>query len=253
MRAGRRRCWPSPPPGSSPTWASCWPPTTSPHATSSSCSASSPGASWLRRSCAGAESASPRCSGSSPSRRSRSSPARSSGASTATACTTCRSSSRRRTGSSSSPASRSPAPSPGSSAGSPRPRSAAATIWALLGLTVLDRTDLAGAAGVPLLLVFLAGSRNRGALCLRVLHRRRARALRHGDRHLALGRGTARARHPGRKPALGRRLRLRLVRRHGAGDGTALARTGPEAALDARRQLPGLGRRPGDGAGPPPP
>ncbi len=34
--------------------------------------------------------------------------------------------------------------------------------WALLGLTVLPRSDLAGAVGVPLLLVFLARSRNRG-------------------------------------------------------------------------------------------
>lgn len=38
----------------------------------------------------------------------------------------------------------------------------AATVWALLGLTVLGRTDLAGALGVPLLLIFLARSRNRG-------------------------------------------------------------------------------------------
>jgi hypothetical protein len=38
----------------------------------------------------------------------------------------------------------------------------AASVWALLGLTVLGRTDLAGAVGVPLLLVFLARSRNRG-------------------------------------------------------------------------------------------
>jgi hypothetical protein len=37
----------------------------------------------------------------------------------------------------------------------------AATAWALLGLTLLPRTDLAGAAGVPLLLVFLVRSRNR--------------------------------------------------------------------------------------------
>jgi hypothetical protein len=38
----------------------------------------------------------------------------------------------------------------------------AASGWALLGLTVLGRTDLAGALGVPLLLVFLVRSRNRG-------------------------------------------------------------------------------------------
>ncbi len=38
----------------------------------------------------------------------------------------------------------------------------AATVWALLGLTVAPRTDLAGAVGVPLLLAFLVGSRNRG-------------------------------------------------------------------------------------------
>jgi len=38
----------------------------------------------------------------------------------------------------------------------------AASGWALLGLTVLGRLDLAGAAGVPLLLGFMAFSRNRG-------------------------------------------------------------------------------------------
>ncbi len=39
---------------------------------------------------------------------------------------------------------------------------AASTSWALVGLTGLTRPDLAGAAGVPLLLLFLALSRNRG-------------------------------------------------------------------------------------------
>ena len=34
--------------------------------------------------------------------------------------------------------------------------------WALLGLTVLPRLDVAGAAGVPLLLIFLVRSQNRG-------------------------------------------------------------------------------------------
>jgi hypothetical protein len=38
---------------------------------------------------------------------------------------------------------------------------AAAATWGLLGLTVLPRRDLAGAVGVPLLLVFLWRSRNR--------------------------------------------------------------------------------------------
>lgn len=38
----------------------------------------------------------------------------------------------------------------------------AASAWALLGLTLLPRADLAGAVGVPLLLVFLVRSRNRG-------------------------------------------------------------------------------------------
>jgi hypothetical protein len=36
-----------------------------------------------------------------------------------------------------------------------------AATWAVLGLTVLPRTDLAGAAGVPLLLCFLVWGRNR--------------------------------------------------------------------------------------------
>jgi hypothetical protein len=39
---------------------------------------------------------------------------------------------------------------------------ATCSVWALLGLTVLPRADVAGAAGVPLFLVFLARSRNRG-------------------------------------------------------------------------------------------
>jgi hypothetical protein len=38
---------------------------------------------------------------------------------------------------------------------------AAATTWGLLGLTVLPRRDVAGAVGVPLLLLFLRRSRNR--------------------------------------------------------------------------------------------
>jgi hypothetical protein len=38
----------------------------------------------------------------------------------------------------------------------------AATTWGLLGLTVLPRRDVAGAVGIPLLLVFLWRSRNRG-------------------------------------------------------------------------------------------
>jgi hypothetical protein len=40
---------------------------------------------------------------------------------------------------------------------------AGAALWALLGLTVLPRLDLAGAVGVPLLLVFLWRSRQRAA------------------------------------------------------------------------------------------
>jgi hypothetical protein len=38
-----------------------------------------------------------------------------------------------------------------------------ATVWGVLGLTVLPRTDAAGALGVPLLLAFLWRSRARGA------------------------------------------------------------------------------------------
>jgi hypothetical protein len=40
---------------------------------------------------------------------------------------------------------------------------AAASLWGILGLTVLPRLDAAGALGVPLLLVFLWGSRARAA------------------------------------------------------------------------------------------
>jgi hypothetical protein len=38
-----------------------------------------------------------------------------------------------------------------------------ASVWGVLGLTVLPRTDAAGALGVPLLLVFLWRSRSRAA------------------------------------------------------------------------------------------
>src|SRR5581483_4781681 len=44
----------------------------------------------------------------------------------------------------------------------------------------------------------------------------RARAVRHVDRHVALGAHAPRARHRGRKSAERRRKRLRVVRRHGA-------------------------------------
>ncbi len=44
---------------------------------------------------------------------------------------------------------------------SSRPRPSAAATWGLLGLFVLPRRDVAGAVGVPLLLVFLWRSRNR--------------------------------------------------------------------------------------------
>ena len=92
----------------------------------------------------------------------------------------------------------------------------AAATWGVLGLAVLPRQDVAGALGVPLLLVFLLRSRNRADLRVGVPRRRRARALRHGDRDLALGGAAPGPRHPGRQPAERRRLGLRLVRRDGA-------------------------------------
>ena len=57
----------------------------------------------------------------------------------------------------------------------------------MLGLTVLPRLDVAGAFGVPLLLVFLWRSRARGVRG-RLPRRRGARAVRDVDRDLALGR-----------------------------------------------------------------
>ena len=104
----------------------------------------------------------------------------------------------------------------------------AATIaagWGLAGLTVLPHRDVAGAVGVPLLLLFLWRGRNRAIYAGVFLVVGRARAVRHGNRHLALGTSSARPRHPGRQSAVRRRLGLRLVRRDG----------------DARRAVP---RRP---------
>ena len=71
---------------------------------------------------------------------------------------------------------------------------AIATGWAVLGLTVLPQRDVAGAVGVPLLLVFLWRSRSRAVYAGRLPRRRGARAVRDGDRRLALGARAARAR-----------------------------------------------------------
>ena len=73
--------------------------------------------------------------------------------------------------------------------------------WGVLGLTVLPRTDAAGALGVPLLARLpLALARTR-RLRRRLRGRRRARALRDGDRDVALGGGAPGSRHPRRQPA----------------------------------------------------
>src|SRR6185437_5702078 len=83
-----------------------------------------------------------------------------------------------------------------------------AAAWGIAGLTVLPRLDVAGALGVALPLA--------GHLRRSLPRRRRARAVRDVDRHLALGLRAARPRRPGRQPAERRRRRLRLVRRDGA-------------------------------------
>ena len=62
-----------------------------------------------------------------------------------------------------------------------------AAAWGIAGLTVLPRLDVAGAFGVPLLLVFLWRSRCAGDVRRRLPRRRRARAVRDVDRDVALG------------------------------------------------------------------
>ena len=91
-----------------------------------------------------------------------------------------------------------------------------AAAWGIVGLTVLPQLDVAGALGVPLLLVFLWRSRSRATYAGVFLVVGSARALRHVDRDLALGVDAARARDPRRQSAERRRERLRLVRRDGA-------------------------------------
>ncbi len=169
------------------------------------------------------------------SRRSASSPARSSGASTTTGCTTCRCSCRPRTGSSTSPGSRS------HYALRERGRllvvvaATAATAWALLGLTVLPHRDVAGALGVPLLLLFLWRSRNRAVyagvfLVVAALELYGTAIGTWRWERSASGPG-----HPGRQPTLWCRVGLRLVRRDGA----------PRRALAGDVDpLPALRRRP---------
>ena len=62
-----------------------------------------------------------------------------------------------------------------------------AAAWGIAGLTVLPRLDVAGAVGVPLLLVFLWRSRCSGDLRRRLPRRCGARAVRDLDRDVALG------------------------------------------------------------------
>ena len=92
----------------------------------------------------------------------------------------------------------------------------AAATWGLLGLAVLPRRDVAGAIGVPLLLVFLLRSRYRTIYASRLPRRGRTRALRHGDRDLALGGPAPGPRDPGRQSSIRSGERLRVVRRDGS-------------------------------------
>ena len=92
----------------------------------------------------------------------------------------------------------------------------AATTWALLGLTVLPQQDVAGAIGVPLLLLFLWRSRNRAIYASVFLV---VAALELYGTAIGTWRWAAELpgpRHPRRQPAVRRRVRLRLVRRDGA-------------------------------------
>ncbi|HZS31470.1 MAG TPA: hypothetical protein VFA37_09455, partial [Gaiellaceae bacterium] len=92
---------------------------------------------------------------------------------------------------------------------------AGAAGWGIAGLTVLPRLDVAGAFGVPLLLVFLWRSRWR-ATYAGVFLVVAALELYGTSIDVALGDDAARPRDRGRQPAERRRERLRLVRRDGA-------------------------------------
>ena len=70
--------------------------------------------------------------------------------------------------------------------GARRHRSGRGRDWGLLGLLVLPRRDVAGAVGVPLLLLFLWRSPKPRPLRERLPRRRLARALRNRDRHVAM-------------------------------------------------------------------
>ena len=91
----------------------------------------------------------------------------------------------------------------------------AALLWGVLGLTVLPRFDAAGALGVPLLLAFLWRSRARAAYAGVFLV---VAALELYGTAIGTWRWAEQLpgpRHPRRQSAERRRLRLRLVRRHG--------------------------------------
>ena len=102
---------------------------------------------------------------------------------------------------------------------------AAATVWGVLGLTVLPRLDAAGAIGVPLLLAFLWRSRARAAYAgvFLVVGALELYGTAIGTWRWA--RDAPRSRHSRREPAERCRIRLRLVRRDGAPVRTAPART----------------------------
>ena len=71
--------------------------------------------------------------------------------------------------------------------------------------------------------------------------RRGPRALRHGARDLALGADAPGTRDPGREPAVGRRVGLRLVRRDGAAR-RAPARGAAQNSVEASRAAPTCSR-----------
>ena len=93
---------------------------------------------------------------------------------------------------------------------------AVAADWGLLGLTVLPRRDVAGAIGVPLLLLFLWRGRNRAiyAGVFLVVASLELYGTAIGTWRWA--RELPGPRHPGRQSAERRRVRLRVVRRDGA-------------------------------------
>ena len=119
---------------------------------------------------------------------------------------------------------------------------AAAATWGVLGLFVLPRRDVAGAVGIPLLLLFLWRSRNRAVYASVFLV---VAALELYGTAIGTWRWAPRAagaRDSRRQPAVRRRLGLRVVRRDGADSPRRSSSGAAQNSVDASRAAPTCSR-----------